>query len=375
MKEKSGRIAQWVSIFIFAVVLIIIYKTLDNLTDITNWFKGLFKILTPFIMGTLIAYLLYIPSRFFENIYKKAKILSKASRALSILTTYILMIVLIILVINVIFPIISVSITDLAANIPNFYNKAVEYADNMPENSILDQLHIKESISNISNIDIKQFIKLESIGAYAKGILGLATGVFDIFITLAVSVYLLIYRGKLIDFMRALCFATFEKKTSRNIAEYFNKSNEIFFKFIGGQIFDALIIGIITSIIMSLLGVKYAILLGFLIGLFNIIPYFGAIVAIAIAILITIFTGGWVQAIWMGIAVIIVQQLDANIINPKILGDALEISPLLVIFSVTIGGAYFGIMGMFLAVPIATVIKLLLVEYIEKRTIRKPEII
>ena len=116
---------------------------------------------------------------------------------------------------------------------------------------------------------------------------------------------------------------------------------------------------------MSLLHVKYAVLLGFMIGVFNLIPYFGAIIAIVLAALITIFTGGIGQAIIMTISVTILQQLDANIINPKILGNSLSISPLLVIFAVTIGGEYFGILGMFLAVPVFTVLKIIITDYIE----------
>ena len=116
---------------------------------------------------------------------------------------------------------------------------------------------------------------------------------------------------------------------------------------------------------MSILQVKYAMLLGFMIGLFNLIPYFGAIIAIILATLITIFTGGIGQAIIMVITVTILQQLDANIINPKILGNSLSISPLLVIFAVTIGGEYFGVLGMFLAVPVFTVLKIIISDYIE----------
>ena len=106
------------------------------------------------------------------------------------------------------------------------------------------------------------------------------------------------------------------------------------------------------------MGVKYAILLGVMIGLFNLIPYFGAIIGVGIALIITLLTGGFTQAIWTGIVVIILQQVDANIINPKIVGNSLTVSPLLVIFSVTVGGAYFGFVGMLLAVPVAAVIKI-----------------
>ena len=151
------------------------------------------------------------------------------------------------------------------------------------------------------------------------------------------------------------------------IGRYYKKTNSIFFHFISGQILDAIIIGIITSIAMSIMGVKYAILLGFMIGLFNIIPYFGAIAAVIIAIIITIFTGGFIQAIWLGIIVIILQQIDANIINPRILGNSLDLSPILVIFSVTIGGAYFGVLGMFLGVPVMAFLKLMLEDIIEYR--------
>ena len=105
----------------------------------------------------------------------------------------------------------------------------------------------------------------------------------------------------------------------------------------------------------------------FMIGLFNIIPYFGAILAVIIAIIITIFSGGFVQAIWLGIIVIALQQIDANIINPRILGTSLNLSPILVIFAVTIGGAYFGMLGMFLGVPVMAFLKLLIEDFIDYR--------
>ena len=116
---------------------------------------------------------------------------------------------------------------------------------------------------------------------------------------------------------------------------------------------------------MLILGVKYAISLGFMIGIFNLIPYFGAIIAVIVAAIITLLTGGLWQTVIMVIVLIVLQQIDANIINPKILGNQLKISPLLVIFAVSVGGAYFGIWGMFLSVPVIAVIKLVLTDYIE----------
>ena len=172
-------------------------------------------------------------------------------------------------------------------------------------------------------------------------------------------------RTEILKFLRKFANAVFAKDTYNMVSRYFNKSNEVFFKFISGQVLDAIVVGVLTSVAMSIIGVKYAVLLGFIIGLFNLIPYFGAIIAVIIAIIVTLLTGGLGQAVLMAVVVIILQQIDANIINPKIIGNSLSISPLLVIFSVTIGGAYFGILGMFLAVPVFTVIKLLIEEYVD----------
>ena len=165
------------------------------------------------------------------------------------------------------------------------------------------------------------------------------------------------------NFFGAIC----SKKGYKKMLKYYKETNSIFYKFISAQIIDAIVVGIITSVAMSIMNVKYAVLLGFIIGLFNLIPYLGAIIAIVLAVIITIFTGGITQAIWMLVIVTILQQIDANIINPKIIGNALEISPILIIFSVTVVGAYFGIMGMFLAVPIVTVIKLIIEDFIRYR--------
>ena len=178
---------------------------------------------------------------------------------------------------------------------------------------------------------------------------------------------------KIKNFFIKLIRALFSENTSKSVIDYLGKTNKIFLNFIYCQILDGVIVGIISSIALTLLNVKYGILLGFMIGLLNIIPYFGAIIAIAIAAIITLFTGGLEQAIIMLIITIILQQIDSNIINPHILGEGLKINPIIIIFAVTVGGAYFNVLGMFLAVPIVAIIKLLLQDYIKYREENKKE--
>ena len=369
MKERK-TITKWIYWFTFAVAVIFIYKTIDNFNNISTWFGRLISILMPFFMGILLAYLFYIPCRKIEKLYKglKPKFIRKKARGLSIITVYILALLLIVATINIIIPALSKSIIELANNLPGYYQNALYFANNLPEDSIIKKESLQEIINNLQKIDITNILSLDNLSDYINKVLGLANTVFSVFVSIVMSVYVLLERKEILEFVRRLIIALFKKDTCKSIDNYFEKANEIFFKFISSQIIDAIIVGIIVSIALWIMGVKYWVLLGFMIGLFNIIPYFGAIVGIAIATLITIFTGGIAKAFWMLLIVVILQQLDANIINPKIVGNVLKLSPILVIFSVTIFGAYFGILGMFLAVPIIALIKILVNDFIDYRT-------
>lgn len=374
MENKSNVWKKWIYWFVFAVAVILVYKTLDNFNDIKAWIQNLLNVLMPFIIGILIAYLFYIPSRKFEGIYKKSKvkILSKRARGFGVFSVYIIAIIICTLAINFVLPAISESIMELINNLPGYYNNAMNSVDNLPEDNILRYIDIKGYIQELQNINLSEFINMNTLRDYAQGVINVATGLFDFFVALIVSIYILLERRQIIDFARRLCSVIFKDKVYNNLGKYFATTNEVFFKFLYGQILDGVLVGVLTSILFSIMGVKYGILLGVMIGMLNLIPYFGAIIAIIIAIIITIFTGGIGQAIWLAVLATILQQIDANIINPRILGNALKISPLLVIFAVTVGGAYFGVLGMFLGVPVVTVIKILIEDYIEhKNTVEK----
>lgn len=364
---------KWIFWFTLGVVIIVIYKALDSFANVSIWIKNLINVISPFLSATLLSYLLYIPCRNIENLYKKYKITKKHARTLSIFTVYIMSILLIVIIINTVLPAITESISDLASNLPSYYQSSKEYINNLPEDFIIDKVKINEAIGNLEKIDIMSIISLENVKDYFEKAKGLVGVIFNMFVTVVVSIYLLAERTSILNFMRRLTKSLFKKETYEKIDKYFCLGNTIFFKFVSSQIIDAFIVGVITSIVMKIMGIKYAILLGFMIGLLNIIPYFGAIIAIILAGIITIFTGGFSKAIWMVVIVTILQQIDANIINPRIIGNALELSPILVIFAVTVGGAYFGILGMFLAVPIFCLIKLMLNDYMDYKLKDKEE--
>ncbi len=367
MNEIRKNWRKWLYWFMLGVAIIIVYKALDNFSNVVDIVGKFFSILTPFLVGIFIAYLLYMPCKKIEEIYikSKSKIISKKARGLSILTVYLIILLIIVILFKFIFPVVLESITDFISNIQGYYETAINKYNELPEDSIIKGEIVEELINYIQNINIKQYLNFNKILEYIASAISAVTGVFEIFVTVIVSIYILAERRQIIGFLRKLVNAMFKEKTYKNIDKYFNNSNEIFFKFIASQFLDAIVVGILVTIAMTILKVKYAPLLGFMIGLFNMIPYFGAIIAVALSAIITLITGGVSQTIWMLIVVIVLQQIDANIINPKIIGKSLKISPLLVIFAVTIGGAYFGVLGMFLAVPVIGVIKILVSDYID----------
>ena len=368
MEDKKRPLTKWLYWFLFAVAVIFVYKTLDNFSAIGAWFKGLLGVLMPFIIGILIAYILYIPSRKVESFYrrfKRTRFISKKARPLAVFTVYLIALIFIVIAFRFLIPAVANAVVDFVNNFQGYYSTMMKAIEELPEDSVFKSEEVLNIVNDVKNIDFKQFLNMEKIAEYAKGAINVASKVFDFFVALVVSVYVLLQRREILNFFKNLGKAMFKENTYKSIGRYFNRTNEIFFNFIAGQVIDGLVVGVITSIAMLIMGVKYAVPLGFMIGLFNLIPYFGAIIAVIIAALITFLTGGLTQAIFMVIVVTILQQIDANIINPKIIGNSLEISQLLVIFAVTVGGAYMGVWGMFLAVPIIAVIKVLITDYID----------
>lgn len=376
MNEIKNHGKKWIYWFTLAVAIIVVYKAFDNFGDVVGTVVKFFDIITPFLVGIFISYLLYMPCRKIEEAYSKSKskIIAKKSKALGILTVYLIILLLLVILINFILPVVFASVVDLINNIQNYYEIAINKYNNLPDDNILKSDMVNDLIKNIQNLDIKQYFKLDKILEYVMSAIDAVTGLFDVVVSVIVSVYILAERKQIIAGVKKFAEAMFKEKTYKNLGKYFDNSNQIFFKFIASQFLDAIIVGILVTIAMTIMGIKYAPLLGFLIGLFNMIPYIGAIIAVAISAIITLITGGLSQAIWMLIVVIILQQIDANIINPKIIGQSLKISPLLVIFAITVGGAYFGIIGMFLAVPAIAVIRILVEDYIEYKIAMKKQV-
>jgi predicted PurR-regulated permease PerM len=164
-----------------------------------------------------------------------------------------------------------------------------------------------------------------------------------------------------------------KKTTVYSITVHARRINHIFTNYIYSRLICSAIMAIACAVVLTLLRVKYALILGLFVGVMDMIPYFGSIISSVISVLITFITGGLWKAIWSAVVLLVLQQLDGNLLGPKIMGDSLKISPLAIVLAVSVGGTLFGFLGMLLSVPVVAIIRAIVMEYIDEYEVKKKQ--
>jgi predicted PurR-regulated permease PerM len=375
--KRFGKYSIWVVTFLFAAALIILYKAIDKIENVQGFLLQCVQIIKPFIIGFVIAYLLNIPCKKICALFgkTKSKFVQKHKWGMSILSVYLLAAAVLTVVLSFILPAICRNIIDLWNSIPYYFNSAMEFLKNIQAEGYLDSLHLNEFSMNewvqklLSSVDINQ------LGKYAQGVVGVTSGVFTGFMALIISIYMLSGKEAISETAKRVLKVFIPNRIYEKLVKYVKRLNDIFSTYVSCQLLDAVIIGTLVTIAFSLLKVKYALVLGVMIGAFNLIPYFGAIIACVGAIIITIFTGGFMKALWACIVVIGLQQIDANIIGPKIMSNSLKMSPLWVIFAVTVGGGMFGVVGMVVSVPVLAIVRVIFSDYLDYKEQKKEAVL
>lgn len=330
----------------FAVIFVSNFKAA---TTSISWFFG---ILSPFLGGAVVAYMLnpiimMIESSFLRRIPKR-----KTRRAVAMFLTYSFAFVLITVLIMNIIPQLQESITGLLSNsktyIENVNNYFLDLAENNP--------WLKEPFDSAADY-IEVFIKNSGniIKDVVPTVMSITTSVSNILIAVVASIYLLSEKEKMLSQSRRITFALFNKRIASGILELSSFANDCFSKFISGQIYVSLITGTVTFVVATLMNAPFPLVMAFIIAVTNIIPMFGPIIGSVLCIFITLLVNPTI-AIWFGIFIIILQQVDSNIISPRIIGNSIGLSPFWVMFSVIVFGALFGFTGLIFGVPLFTVI-------------------
>jgi predicted PurR-regulated permease PerM len=376
MKDTKDR--KYLKTFLLLALLILLAKIVFDFGAFTGTFNFIMGLIQPFFLGFIVAYCINIPvawceKRMIKIMYKgavpdKGRFKYKLVRPLCIVVNLVLLVGFIVFGLMTIVPMLYNNVRQLIDEIPGYITSALNAVNNLP---FADELGIEEMLADFDMDDIWDFLPEIGAGQVAGWAGSLFSGVFTGFLTIVATLYFLAEYNHVKDFIKRLIRAHSPKR-QKPVLKYIRLIDFSFRKFISCQFLDSLVLATITMIAFTISGSPYAVTLALMLGVLNVIPYFGSIVGTAVAVFIIWASSGLQMAIIMAIVLFAIQQFDGNFINPKIMGTSFKISPVLVIIAITIGGAIGGVLGMIFAVPVANVIKNVLEEYIQtKEELRK----
>jgi predicted PurR-regulated permease PerM len=362
-KLKENKYFQiGITAFIVIACSLITYFCLFKTKDIIVLFSKIIKVFTPFIIGFIIAYLLNPIVEFFKKcLLKLFKNKSKKFITnLSILITCLLFLIIIVLLFSFIIPELLISIEKLAVNLPFYFEEIKNYLLEKLSSSELKTIILNnyETINSYLNnvVNTSLLPKVDSwLVNLSSGVIGAVKTVFNIFMGFVISIYLLSDKDTFISGTKKIVYSVFSIKTGNKIIEIAQRTNEIFSSFIIGVLLDALVIGGITFVFLTLFGYPYALLIGVIVGTTNMIPYFGPFIG-AIPSALLILMDDPTKCLIFILFIIVLQQTDGYIIKPKLCGSKTGLKSFWVLASILLFGNIFGIVGMLIAVPIFALI-------------------
>ncbi len=357
------------AILVIAVNVLIVVAIL-KFGAIMNLLSTIVTVLMPIIWGLVIAFLMNPIMVNFEKLYKK--IVRNVSgkrlmRTLSITVASIVFMGIVAGVIAIIVPEFIRSFNDIVDNFSNFVESSQKWLDRVFRNYPKVQKFISDKIVEFGTDLTKIQPMLENI---LSGAWGFVTLVKNFLLGYIVSIYLLFSKETLIAQVRKIIFATFRKPTAEGMLRLGAQTNSVFSGFLTGKIIDSLIIGLLCFIGLTVIGMPYNVLISVIVGVTNIIPFFGPFIgAIPSGILILLVEPK--KVIWLLLFILILQQFDGNILGPKILGNSTGLPAIWVMVSLLIGGGLFGFVGMLLSVPAFALIYSLTRDSVEVRLKKK----
>lgn len=341
-----------------AIIILLLFKIINN-DSVAPMF---FKILNPFLGGFIIAYILNPLIRIVE---KKLK----CNRVLSITIAYLIVLGIVIFIIAIAAPEIVNNFVDLGKSFPDFMRSTKKFLQSdIYKIEFLRKYNIVAYIENFADSSIQKIMDYvgPGLGSVALKAVGFTHSLFNIMVNFIIAIFMLYNKEGFVIGGKKILFAFIDNKSAYKILDVLREMDDIFSKFLIGKLLDSAIIGIICFILLLITGNPYALVLSTIVGITNMIPYFGPFIGAVPAILITLFVSP-IKAFWTAIIILALQQFDGWILGPKILGDKVGIKPFWIISGITIGGALFGLIGMFLGAPLIAIIKTLIERIIDKR--------
>lgn len=378
MNHKFSKNNKYYTIALYTIAVVtvcsLIIRVIMNWESTSSTISHALKVLYPFLFGLLIAYFLNPLSKVMDNFLNRffKDRHPGICKGFSILLSYVIVLGLIITVLFYIIPQIVDSLTQITSFVNSAQSGYKQFMDKILE---LESTHPEWDLSVIN--DAMEEIPDKIINIITKAIptiiptiyntsMSLISGFLNAIIAIIVSVYMLIDKNRLIFNAKRVIYAIFGQKTGDKLLHTGSECNRIFSSFIIGKLIDSLIIGILCFIAMSILKLPYALIISVIVGVTNMIPYFGPFIGAVPGILLLLFVS-FKYALIFTVLIIVSSSLTDFTFGPKILGESTGLRPLWIIFAITVGGSISSVLGMFLGVPTLAVIAYILNYFIEKR--------
>lgn len=362
---KNKYFHQAIVILLVGVALIVAYYVVNHMPVIKEGFAKLNDILMPFYMGIIVAYLLCpiynatvrLVYKMNKTRFRKTTSCLRLSRVCGTLVALALLVIVVAGLMVMVIPDLWDSIMGLAMDAPNMISKAQAWiqlhVDENPELSLLLQGKL-ENLSDNLMLWAQERV-LPGMEAIMLGVVGTLGTVLDVFVALIICVYVLNSKEIFMAQSHKLILALFDREKAENIFEFGRLCNQTFGGFINGKIIDSAIIGVLCFIAMTALKLPMTMLISVVVGVTNVIPFFGPFIGAIPSIIILLIIDP-ISAVKFGIMVLVLQQLDGNIIGPKILGKTTKLASFWVMFAIIVGGGLFGFLGMILGVPVFAIL-------------------
>lgn len=361
----------WYIVALVAIIAII-FLMIANWGVVLAVIGKFLTILMPFILGFFFACFINPLVKRVHSLLNRMKPGkgAKIKKAFSVIISYVVVIGVITVLLIYIIPQIKASIGELGNTVQDGYQYMITHQKELNEK--IPFIGLGGGIEYIKEFAYKKIMSNGSeILPYVYHVSSsLLTTSYNVLMGLVISIYIILDMKKLKRSARKVVYALSPKKKEQEVWQTMKQCSHIFNGFLIGKMIDSLIIGILCLIAMSILKLPYALLLSLIVCITNMIPYFGPIIGAIPGVMIYLFIDIRYAFIF-ALMILILQQFDGLYLGPKILGDQTGIKPLWVIFGITVGGAYFGVMGMFLGVPVVAVIMYLLQLFLDKKLKKK----
>lgn len=384
-KNRFQPNSQYFTIVIYGLMFvlgtILLVRIVGSFNNTVKLLGQALQVIAPFLVGAFIAFILYPLVRFFyRNLFKNTLHMKsdKLSKWLSILVTYVIAIGVIAILMVFILPQLYTSITDIVDRLPVWYNNLTTMVDNFENRhadlGFIDYNLINEHLTSLYPKIISYLTDtLANLLPYVVNTsMAIVKGVVNLIISIMVSVYMISDHKNIFYQFKKLLYAVFPKQAADTARAICRESTNIFLKFMYGKAIDSVIIGIICFVCMNIFKFPYTVLISVIVGITNMIPYFGPYIGGVLGGIIIVIVNP-VQVIFFAVMILVIQQFDGLFLGPKILGDSTGLKSLWVIFAIVVGGAMFGVLGMFLGVPtmavICYILNIVVEHFLKKRNI------